>query len=284
MQRPDGGFDAKGTSITSSVGTNLEIETTALAALAFARTPERLANSEAAARFLLANRNGGRFGATQATILALRALTVHAKASRRTATDHEITVVVNGTEVGGRTIAAGTPGVVEFGAEVLDGLVPGENRVAFRTTGAEALPWALALDFTTDLPANDPACAIGIETSLASSDVREGASVEARVVVSNRTDAPQAMTIARIGVPGGLEPRAERLEELRKAGEIDFFELRPREVVLYWTALRPKAERRVAFDLTAAIPGRYEGPASSAYLYYGDDRKTWSAPLRATVR
>jgi uncharacterized protein YfaS (alpha-2-macroglobulin family) len=284
MQRADGGFDAKGTSITSSVGKNLEMETTALAALAFARSPDRLANSEAAVRFLLANRDGGRFGATQATILALRALTEHAKASRRTATDHEITVLVNGSEVAGRSIRAGAPGVVEFGAEVVDALVPGENRIEVRTTGAEALPWAFTLDFTTDLPANDPECAIGIETSLASSDVREGASVEARVEVTNRTDAPQAMTIARVGVPAGLEPRAERLEELKKAGAIDFFELRPREVVLYWTALRPKAEKRVAFDLTAAIPGRFEGPASSAYLYYGDDRKTWSAPLRATVR
>ncbi|MCE9637433.1 MAG: zf-HC2 domain-containing protein [Planctomycetes bacterium] len=284
MQRADGGFDAKGTSITSSTGVNLEIETTALAALAFAKSPDRLASGEAAVRFLLANRRGGAFGATQATILALRALTAHAKASQRMATDHDITVLVNGAAVAQRHIAAGAPGVVEIGADVVAALVSGDNRVELRTTGAEALPWALALDYTTDLPANDPQCAVTIETALSSDAADEGASLEAVVTVRNRTAEPQAMTLARIGFPAGLEPRAERLDELKKAGAIDFFELRPREVVLYWTGLRASETKRIAFDLTASIPGRYEGPASSAYLYYGDDRKTWAAPLRVTVR
>ena len=59
---------------------------------------------------------------------------------------------------------------------------------------------------------------------------------------------------------------------------------RPREVVLYWRGMKAKEERRVSFDLTAAIPGRFEGPASSAYLYYGDDVKSWAAGLRMSVR
>ena len=28
-------------------------------------------------------------------------------------------------------------------------------------------------------------------------------------------------------------------------------------------------------NLVAAIPGTYTGPASRAYLYYGDEHKTW---------
>jgi hypothetical protein len=284
LQRVDGGFDAVGTSITQSEGPNLEVETTALAALAFAKAPDRFANGEAAVRFLLASRQGGRFGATQATILALKALTAHAKASRRTATDHDLRIVVNGTEVAARSIVAGTPGVIEVGDEVVRALVPGENKIELRTTGAEALPWALALDYATDLPASEQDCAIGIETSLATTECDEGGSVTATVVVRNRRDEAQAMTLARIGVPAGLEPRTERLEELKKAGTIDFFELRPREVVLYWRGMAPKEERRIAFDLTAAIPGRFEGPASSAYLYYGDDKKAWAAGLKMSVR
>lgn len=283
MQRPDGGFDAKGTSITSSVGSNLETETAALAILAFAKSPDRIANGEAAVRFLLGRRRGGSFGATQATVLALRALTEHARVAARAASDHDVTVLVNGVEVARRAIAAGAPGVVEFRDEVLSALHPGENQIDIRTTGAGALPWAVALDFATTLPANDPECTIGIETTLAAATAREGDPVEAAVVVRNRADTPQAMTLARIGVPAGLEPRAERLEELKKSGAIDFFELRPREVVLYWRGLRAREERRVAIELTAAIPGRFEGPASSAYLYYGDDRKTWAAPLRCAI-
>src|SRR5262249_10154228 len=70
FQKDDGRLVGKTTSSTSSSGINLDVETTALAALAFVQEPSRLANAGNAVRFLVAQRkNGGSFGATQATIL-----------------------------------------------------------------------------------------------------------------------------------------------------------------------------------------------------------------------
>ncbi len=44
-------------------------------------------------------------------------------------------------------------------------------------------------------------------------------------------------------------------------------------------------EQRVELpiSLVAAIPGRYTGPASRGYLYYTDEYKHWTNPLKVTV-
>ncbi len=283
MQQEDGRLDGKTTSITSSSGPNLTVETTSLAALAFSRRPARLANAESAVRYILGQRQGGRFGATQATILALRALTAHARAARTTASDHDLEVSVGGRVVATRHVPAGTPGVIEFGPEVLGALASGANDITLRSTGDEALPFGLALSYHTQLPADDAACPVTVTTALSADDVAEGASVGLTATVTNTSEKPVAMTLARIGYPAGLEPRTARLDELKRAGVIDFYELRPREITLYWRALAPRETKRVETDLLAAIPGRYEGPASSVYLYYGDDAKRWTEPLRVRI-
>jgi uncharacterized protein YfaS (alpha-2-macroglobulin family) len=283
MQGEDGKLAGKTTSITSSRGQNLDVETTALAALAFTRQPAKAANAQAAVRFLLESRQGGRFGATQATILALRALIEHAKASRKTASAHDLTVLVNGEEVARRHVAAGEAGVILFDQEILNALRPGENDVEVKTTGDETLPWALALGYHTDRPPSDPDCPVGVTTKLDTETVAEGETVGLEIVVENRTAEGLPMTLARIGLPAGLEPRADQLEELRESGAIGYYETRPREVTIYFRDMAPSAKKRIDLDLVAAIPGRFEGPATSAYLYYGDDQKDWAAPMRIRI-
>jgi hypothetical protein len=101
--------------------------------------------------------------------------------------------------------------------------------------------------------------------------------------VTNRSATPVPSPVAIIGLPGGLEPRHDQLKELVKRGTVDAYEVRGREVVLYWRALRGSQERRVPLSLLAAVPGHFTGPASRAYLYYTDEHKVWVAPLVATI-
>jgi uncharacterized protein YfaS (alpha-2-macroglobulin family) len=283
LQDPDGSLAGATTSITSSRGKNLLIETAALAAMAFDRSRDYLANAESAIRFILEQRENGRFGATQATILALRALTSHATAAGTTEVDHDVEILVNGRVAARRHVPAGTPGVLDFGDEVRELLRTGENTITVRASGDEALPWAVAFGYHTLIPANDDACPITVETSLSTATAAEGASVGLTATVANTEAQPQGMVVARVGFPAGLEPRVERLDELKDAGEIAYYEIRPREVTLYWRNFAASESRTVEIDLTAAIPGRYEGPATSAYLYYGDDAKRWAAPLAIEI-
>ena len=85
-QADDGHLDSRQGSITRSGGQSLQVETTALAALAWLKSPEFAVQAEKAVKWIVAHRQGGGgFGSTQATILALKALVEHAKANRRTA-------------------------------------------------------------------------------------------------------------------------------------------------------------------------------------------------------
>ena len=56
-----------------------------------------------------------------------------------------------------------------------------------------------------------------------------------------------------------------------------------RDVVLYWRSLAAEQRVELPISLVAAIPGRYTGPASRAYLYYTDEDKFWVDPLRVTI-
>jgi hypothetical protein len=285
MQGEDGSLVGKSTSIVASRGKNLAVETTALAALAFLRDAKHLAHGEMAVRWLLEQRRrGGRFGATQATILALRALVAHGRHARQTSSAHDLTVFVNGKPVANRHVAEGEKGVILFEREVLDPLVPGRNEIEVRTTGEETLPWALSLTYHTLVPPSDPTCAVGITTALDAKEVGEGETVGMTVTIDNREDGAVPMTLARIGLPAGLVPRPDQLTERKEAGDFDFYETRPREVALYLRGLKAGETKLLRLDLTAEVPGAFEGPATSAYLYYTDDVKTWAAPLRVRIR
>jgi alpha-2-macroglobulin-like protein len=62
-------------------------------------------------------------------------------------------------------------------------------------------------------------------------------------------------------------------------GTISYYEVRGREIVLYWRGLDVGQRVEVSLDLIARVPGYYRGPASRAYLYYGAETKCWTAPM-----
>ncbi len=45
----------------------------------------------------------------------------------------------------------------------------------------------------------------------------------------------------------------------------------------------PNEKRHIKLDLKAEIPGTYTAPASSAYLYYTNEFKTWQEGTYVTV-
>ncbi len=64
---------------------------------------------------------------------------------------------------------------------------------------------------------------------------------------------------------------------------LSYFEVRGRELVLYWRDLAPDQKIEVPIDLICRIPGEYSGPAGRAYLYYNADFKHWVEPLKIGI-
>jgi hypothetical protein len=282
MQAADGSFSGADHSITRSGGDSLTMETTALAALALMAAGDQAAPVRKAIEWMNGKRDGGgRFGSTQATVLSLKAMAAYAKESRRTEAAGVITLVVNGARAQRVPYEKGHRGAIEL--SIGEHLRQGKNVVEITVESESALPYSGGVEWGSKVPAAHPATKVRLETALAASQVKLGEGVRMNVKVTNATAGGVPMTLARVGLPGGLTFQTWQLQELRDKKLIDFYETRAREVILYFRALPPSAVREIPLELMATVPGMFTAPASRAYLYYTDEHKHWVAPQAVTV-
>ncbi len=283
LQAADGSFPGAESSITRSWESNLLVESTALATLALLEAGGHFGEADRGAAWLVEHRQGpGTWGATQATALALGALTAHADQARRPKTGGRLSVEVNGRPVGSLDYAPDASGPLVI--EGLEGaLRAGENVVVLRHPEGEPLPFTVDVRWTALTPASEPGAELSVTTSLDRARAKMGETVRLTATIANRTDGVVPSPIARIGLPAGLEAQTWQLEELQDRGVIAFFETRPREVTLYWDGVHRGAAHEVKLDLLAAVPGTFTGPASGAWPYYDDDEKAWAAGLGVDI-
>jgi hypothetical protein len=283
MQGKEGGWSGANHSITRSGGESLEIETTSLALLALMKDGGYDPQVRAGIEWLNNHRGGfGQWGATQSTILSLKAMTRYASLSRKTRNAGSVTVLVNGKLWKEIAYAEGHQDalVVDGWEEVLQ---PGKNKVEIIHEAQEAMPFSAAVEYRSSTPASSPQATIDLETRLERPTASMGESVRLTATVTNKTDAGQPMTLARVGLPGGLSFQTWQLKELREQGLIAFYETRPREVILYLRDMKPSEVKTIPLDLLATVPGTYLAPSSSAYLYYTNEHKTWRDGLAVQI-
>jgi hypothetical protein len=294
-QKEDGHLDALQTSITGSGGRDLQIETTALAVLGWLKAnPGVFAKAtQSAVRWIGKQRGGyGGFGSTQSTILALKALIAFTKANKKTAEPGELRLLVGDRQVGVRSFAAGESETLTL--EVPDAektLKPGKNKVRVAITGKNVFPYTLSWSYQTLTPVSAKGCPVLLKTTLARREANEGDVVRLTVRAENASGKGQGMAVAVVGLPGGMA-LPENLKQLKeytrppgkgKRPLLGAFEVRGRELVLYWRDLAPAEKIEVPIDLVCRVPGVYRGPASRGYLYYNADRKHWVEPLAVTI-
>lgn len=299
MQDKDGFVGGAETSITGSRGRDLQIETTSLAVLAWikANPPKRMekfrANLQSAVKWLGQQRGPvGGFGATQATILTLKALTALSQTTKTNA--GELVLHVGNQEVARRKFPAGAQEVLTLELPSPDQyLKPGTNKLRIESVGDNEFPYTLTWSYRTLTPPSDTQCPVNLTTRLDRETASEGDTVRMSAVIENKEDQGQGMAVAIIGLPSGLTlpEDLKQLKELTRLrnnetepGIVSAWEIRGRELILYWRELGPKQKIEVNLDLICRVPGEYRGPASRAYLYYNADEKCWVEPLKATIK
>jgi len=286
LQDAHGSFPGAKESITMSGGESLTIETTAIATLALIKASpgnEYEPQIRGAVDWLNAQRSGyGQWSNTQATVLGLKALTAYADHARQMQVAGSATLLVNGEPAGTINFDKGRKDALVWD-NVASVLRPGHNTIALRLAGGATLPYSIAIAYRAAKPQSSPAAKVAVTTQLAKEQVRMGEGVKLRAHIENTSTGGVPMTLARVGIPGGLTFQTWQLKELRDRGAIDFYETRPREVILYWRALAPSAKKDVDLDLLAAVPGSYEAPATSAYLYYTSEDKAWAPSVKVTI-
>ena len=279
MQSANGAWTNADHSITRSGGNNLTIETTSLAILALLKADGYLEQARKGIAWLQGNRGGfGQWGATQATVLALKAVTRFDDVTRVAPRAGAVSLVIDGVVVAEQSFEAGRREPLVF-TGFDDKLTPGKHTIALTSKGSDQLPYSMAIEYRSTEPASSKAAVVQLAATLAKTEVKMGETVRLDAVITNKTQNGQPMTLARLGLPGGLTFQNWQLKELREKGQIAFFETRAREVILYLRDMKPGEVKKIAIDLVATVPGSYTGPASAAYLYYNDSDKSWAAPL-----
>ncbi|WP_224243248.1 MG2 domain-containing protein [Hyalangium gracile] len=270
-------------SIVGSMGETLQIETTALAVLAWLRDSSYAANVQRSMKFLASSCEGGRYGSTQSTVLALRAIVAFDKAQAAKRSGGAVRVYVDGQPVGSAVRFEATAQEAIKLPDVSELLTTGDRKIELRMEGGAQLPYSVEVVYNALVPDSSPETRVGMEVALAKTALTEGEPTEARVLVSNKTDEKLPTAVAIFGVPGGLEVRHDQLKELVKRKTVDAYEVIGRDVVLYWRGLEPRKKLDVPVSLIAAVPGTYTGPASRAYLYYADEHKAWINGVKVSI-
>ena len=267
LQEADGGFTKADHSITRSTGSNLHIETTALAVMALIKAGGFDDNVRKAVEWLTSHRGGfGAWGATQATVLALKAMTAYATAATRMASDGSVTLLVNGARAATLQYEAGHREPLVFDS-LGQYLKPGKNTIEIQSTSQSPLPFSLGIEYRALTPATSPEAKVDLQTALERDQVRMGESVRLNVTLTNKTAGGLPMTLARVGIPGGLSFQTWQLKELREKGAIAFYETQARQVILY---LRDTTRKNKICSLTGhkAIHRRRTDDADALFTHW----------------
>ncbi|MGH1337293.1 MAG: MG2 domain-containing protein [Aureispira sp.] len=282
LQKKDGSFMGLTSSVTNSTGQSLMVETSSLTVLAMLQSKGYDKNIQSALKAIQGGKNSYGYGSTQGTVLALKALLEYAKGSKKTSEAGDLLVFVDGKQV---TSLSYTPDQKEivlpnFGKHLKNGRQKITVQYANTTM---PMPWDVEITYTTRLPQNSSDCPFSLETKLPKAQVNMGENIRLSTTLVNTTDKGQPMTMAMIGIPAGLSVQAWQLKELQEKKVFDYYELFEGYVVLHYEQMTPNQSKTVHLDLKADIPGNYEAPASSAFLYYTNEHKVWAQPERLVI-
>jgi hypothetical protein len=283
LQKEDGRFEGLSHSFTNSSGINLHVETSALCILAMLRGGIAVVPLQKAVQWILAQRSYyGGFGTTQATVLALKALTAFEDFQPTKPSVGEITLDVNGEKAFSRLYNPDLMDGISFG-ELRRYLRPGTNKIEVLLKAKGTSPFSLGVRYHTREPLPSQDVAVALKTTLEKNQVKMGDVVRLSATIENTTDKALPMVLARLAFPGALETQLWQLTQWKEQKKLDFYETKPREVIVYLRSMAPKEKKQIYFDLVARVTGNYTGAASSAYLYYTNDKKDWTSPLRLSI-
>ncbi len=247
-------------------------------------------------QWLMSRRDGkGGFGSTQATVLALKALVSIARNHSNEVVGGSLQVLHDGQVIGEADLpndsrSGGTIEIPGLGEKLLSGSSgPQEIKLELVASGVKSLSYSIDVAYHAMSPSSDNRCPLRLTTKFlgknqAGGVIASGDNADVEVHLQNTSNEGLPMTVAIVGLPGGVVPRITQLDEMQDAGVFDYYELRGREVVLYWRTIQPAENKVINLSCTATIPGQYTGPASRTYLYYTAEQKQWTAPLKIEIK
>jgi len=266
-------------SVTYSQGIGLQVETTALVGLAMLKKDKpNIVELTNVIKTLLTKKSpyGGMFGTTQGTVLTMKLLALFAQQTKKPRENGTLNIYINGQKAVSREIKTSDTGPITLNVPTNLFKINLNNKVKIEFLGMkEGIPNTLYVRYNVKEPQSDKACKLKIQSDYVQKECKMGDAVRLSTTLKNVTNEGLPMSMAIVGIPGGLIPQPQQLKELQEKGIFDFYEIKNQYIAFYYRALPPNAEKKIDLDLKADIPGTYEAPASFAYLYYTPEYRNW---------
>ena len=261
--------------IVNSYGVSKNIETASLLADALIRSNHQdFVTINTLMDFILGNRTNGGFGSTQATVLALKAILSYGMLINQITEPCSVTLMLNNKKIVTREITAGSKSVVIDSLQnyIQPGLLNWE--VSFNGN-RNPISFAMDLNWSINMPVVSDPSNVSLETTLMETDCKVGDLVRMKVRIKNKTSIGLPMSLAMIGIPSGLTLQPWQLKEMQEKLLFDYYEIHKNYLVLYYREMGPNETISLNLDLKAEVAGKFEAPASNAYLYYTNELRDW---------
>ncbi len=210
------------------------------------------------------------FGSTQATTLALQALSqVFIKNGKMYSNDAPAVKINN------------VP--VSSNINVSSAYKTGNNKIDISYPSQAGLFYNLEYQYYTLQAPESADIPLIMETKLKSENSRVGETSRMTVTVKNKVNNQLPMTVAKIGIPAGLTLQSALLKDLIDKKQISYYEIFDNYLVLYWEHFGAEETKTINLDLKVEFAGIYTGKSSNVYLYYMPESKYWSQGIKTVI-
>ena len=279
------------TSITYSYGGSLLVETTALSVYAWLlqSSEEYFPNITLGLKYIQSRFGKGGYYHTQATVLALQALTKYAQVVGNFWGRVEFVVDLDGGEVGQHVVEEGD-------IHCLTSLIPNYKLLDFKSGGEHNLglrvkepkigdveckmSYSLEISYISMLPVPNPnvlSPTISFTFRFKELQYIVGDIAELSVTVANNRTEVMGMTVAILRIPACFEIQHESFEDLKTAQKISHFEVvNANDIYIYWTAIEGNEVKNIICYFYTKFKGKFHGKPSNAYEYYNPDNVAWN--------
>jgi hypothetical protein len=265
-------------------GAPAAVETTALVSCAMLKAHMNSPVVGKALKFIVSSKHaGGLWQSTQATALAMRALSL-AQAGAGGDAEGTVTITVNGTKADSFTIRESNRDLfqqfdlkkyVKEGANTIRLSLDGKGSCAYQVTGTYYLPW----ERVERAGKKD----LAIEVAYDRREVKTAENINCRVNVKNMKPQAATQVMVVVGTPPGFDVVAGDLDTMVKAKAIQKYETYKGKLVFYLNGIGGSKSFNAGYRLVAKYPIKAKTPVHMTYLYYEPEVNAQCVPVTLNV-
>jgi uncharacterized protein YfaS (alpha-2-macroglobulin family) len=265
-------------------GTSGDIETTALAALAFMTAKQYPATTRSALSWLVSQKDGnGTWHSTQATVLALKALVAATDASLGGDKERRFEIAMGPQFKKGIVISADQAEVMQQ-IDLSPFLGSGAQELTLAERSDTGAGYQVAFRYHVPGVKPDKAEPLAIDLAYDRTELEVGGTLKASATVTNRQNQTAPMVILDLPIPGGFAIDSDDLAALVKAEKIAKFQVTARQAIVYLRGLEPGKPLKLDYRLKATMSVKVTASPARVYEYYDPGNQGRSAGAQLTVK